>query len=160
MEYLCKYYRVEILQGWCAARTTHCDSGYDVTIATYSLPDLYNPRMKNALFYAPEFNTLSSACAVFAHSQWMNNKIKWHFLKEENSDFRLSLERAWSPLCCHGNVTVDISWNFVMSATTVLFNCKFQLYTGKVARDIKFVVIFYTTLCSQNDVTSHLRKWF
>ena len=28
--------RVEILQGWCAARTTHFDDGYDVTIAKYS----------------------------------------------------------------------------------------------------------------------------
>ena len=43
IEYLCKYYRVEILQGRCAARTTHCDSGYDVTIATFLLPDFYLP---------------------------------------------------------------------------------------------------------------------
>ena len=40
------------------------DSGYGVTIATYSLPDLYLPTMKTDLFNAPEFNTLSSACAV------------------------------------------------------------------------------------------------
>ena len=65
MEYLCKYkvYRVEILQGWCTARTAHCNNGYDVTIATYSLPDLYFPEMKTALFVAPEFNRLS--CAVW-----------------------------------------------------------------------------------------------
>ena len=61
MEYLCKYlvYRVEILKGWCAARTTHFGSGYDVTIETYSLPDL--PKMKTALFVA---NRLSCAHAV------------------------------------------------------------------------------------------------
>ena len=48
--YLCKYlvYRVEILQVLCAARLIHYDGGYDVTIATYSLPDLYLPTMKNA----------------------------------------------------------------------------------------------------------------
>ena len=56
--------RVEILQGECAARTTCCDSSYDVTIATYLLSDLCLPKMKNALFNAPEFNTLSSACAL------------------------------------------------------------------------------------------------
>ena len=66
MEYLCKYYvyKVEILQGLCAARTTLCDSGYDVTIATFSLPDLYLPKMKNGLFVASETNGLSCACAV------------------------------------------------------------------------------------------------
>ena len=41
-----------------------CDSGYDVTIATYSLPDLYIAKMKNALFVAPESNGVSRACAV------------------------------------------------------------------------------------------------
>ena len=50
MEYLCKYevYRVKILQGWCAARNTICDSGYDVTVTTYSLQVLYLSKMKNA----------------------------------------------------------------------------------------------------------------
>ena len=36
-----------------------CGGGYDVTIATYLLPDLYLLKMKNALF-----NRLSCACAV------------------------------------------------------------------------------------------------
>ena len=40
------------------------DNCYDVTIATYSLPDLYLPKMKNALFVAPESNGLSCTCAV------------------------------------------------------------------------------------------------
>ena len=52
------------LQSLCAAGTTHYDSGYDVTIATYSLPDLYLPKMKTAFFNSPEFNTFSFACAV------------------------------------------------------------------------------------------------
>ena len=66
MEYLCKYkvYRIEILQCGCAARTTYFDNSYDVTIATYALPDLYLPKMKNALFVARESNRLSCACAV------------------------------------------------------------------------------------------------
>ena len=37
---------------------------YSVTIATYSLPDLYLLKMKNGLFVAPESNILSCACAV------------------------------------------------------------------------------------------------
>ena len=53
-----KLCRVDVLQ------ELNIDSGYDVTIATYSLPDLYLPKMKNALFNTPKFNTLSSACAV------------------------------------------------------------------------------------------------
>jgi len=66
MEYLCKYqiHKIEILQGWCTATTKQFDSGYDVTIATYSLLDLYLPKMKTALFVAAEFNILSCACAV------------------------------------------------------------------------------------------------
>ena len=66
MKDLCKseVYRVEISQGCGAVRTTHFDSGYDVTIATYSLPDLYICKMKTAPFVAPEFNRLSCACAV------------------------------------------------------------------------------------------------
>ena len=56
--------QVEILQGWCTATATHFLSGYDVTTATYSLLDLYLPKMKTALFVAPEFNRLSCACAL------------------------------------------------------------------------------------------------
>ena len=78
MEYLCKYWahRVEILQDWSTTRTTHCDSGYDVTIATYSLADLYPPKMKNALFVTPESNGLSCACAVHICSHPLNEQHK------------------------------------------------------------------------------------
>ena len=66
MVYFRKYqvYWVKIFQVWCAASTTHCDSGDDVTIVTYSLSDLYVPKMKIALFFAPESNSLSCACIV------------------------------------------------------------------------------------------------
>ena len=79
MECLCKYrvYRVEILQGWCAAWTTYCDSGCDSTIATSSLPDLYLPKIKDALFVAPEFNGLSWGCAD------SNVHIRSHPLNEQ-----------------------------------------------------------------------------
>jgi len=63
MEFLCKH--------CCAIRTTYCDHSFDVTIATYSLPDLYIPKIKIALFVAPESNSLSCAYAVtsiFAHT--------------------------------------------------------------------------------------------
>jgi len=46
------------------ATTTQYDSSYDVTKATYSLLDLYLPKMKTALFVVQEFNILSCACAV------------------------------------------------------------------------------------------------
>ena len=56
-----KFCRVDVLQELC----THFDNNYDVTIATYSLPDLYLPKIKkNASFVAPESNGLSCACAV------------------------------------------------------------------------------------------------
>ena len=43
---------------------TFFDNNYDVTIAKHSLPDLYLPEVKDALFVAPESNGLSCACAV------------------------------------------------------------------------------------------------
>ena len=49
----------------CKNYINYCESGYDVPIATHSLPDLCLPKMKNASFNAPEFYTLSSACAVY-----------------------------------------------------------------------------------------------
>ena len=39
------------------------NNSYDITIAT-QLPDLYLPKIKNALFVAPESNGRSCACAV------------------------------------------------------------------------------------------------
>ena len=87
-----KVYRVEILQGCCAVRTTHFDFGYDVTIATYSSPDLYLPKMKTALFVAPEFNRLLvlALCNFHIHSHPLNEQQEQiRFLKEENSGFPL-----------------------------------------------------------------------
>ena len=61
--------QIQSLQGWNFAglmccQITHCDSDYDVTIATYSLPDLYLSEMKNAFFVAPDSNRPPSAYAV------------------------------------------------------------------------------------------------
>ena len=124
MEYLCKYwvYSIEILQNWCTARTTHCNSGSDVTIATYLLSDLYLPKMKNALFVATESNRLSCACAV-----WCPYSL---------TPFRMTCD----PLCYHGNVTMDISWNFVMSVTTVQ---SFSSIQKKLWEIIHFFVMLY-----------------
>ena len=52
------------VQGWCAAKSTHVDNSYHVTKATYLLPDLYLPKIKSALFVAPESSGLSRACAA------------------------------------------------------------------------------------------------
>ena len=43
-------------------------------IAIYSLEDLYLPKMKNALFVAPESNRLSRACAVHICSHPLNEQ--------------------------------------------------------------------------------------
>jgi len=66
-------------------------------------------------------------------------------LEGENSDFNFWMERAWSPFHCHGKVTVEISWNFVLSATTV------QSFSSikKVFRDIPFFCGF-TSFCAHN----------
>ena len=44
------------------------------------------------------------------------------------------MERAWSPLSCHGNVIVDVSSNFVMSETTV--KSFSSIARSEVAREI------------------------
>jgi len=45
----------------------------------------------------------------FALSEWKSkeNNSSW----KGNSHFTLLMFRAWSPLCCHGNVTKDKPWN-------------------------------------------------
>ena len=82
-------------------------------------------------------------CNVHIHTIWMNNKTQQHFLKEENSDSSLWMERAWSPLCYH-----DISWNFVMSVTTVLSFSSRQ----KKSWEVFNFLWFYTALCPLCDV--------
>ena len=63
---------------------------------------------------------------------------------------------AWNLLCCYVNVTVDVSWNFVMSVTTT----KFQFYTEKTFRDPFFVVShhFVPTLCRHKSSNLHKSK--
>ena len=59
-------------------------------------------------------------------------------LGKGNSDFILWMVRAWSPLCCHGNVMVD----HIMKLCDEYNNStKFQFYTEKGLRDIPFFVI-------------------
>jgi len=69
MEYLCN--RVETLQGCDVLQELqlHCDySGSDVTIlASYSLQDLYLPKMKNALFVALESRFSCAYATVYVH---------------------------------------------------------------------------------------------
>ena len=136
------------LAGWCAARTSHFDSGYGVTIVRYSLPDLYLPKMKTALFVAPEFNKL----CVFG---LCNVHIRSHPLSEQQEQMTLSWRRKtlifpfkW---CCHGNVTVDMPWNFVMSVITVL---SFSSIQEKMWEILTFFVILHQ--CPHCEITSHL----
>ena len=48
------------------------DNRYDVTIATYSLPDLYLPKMKNEFLVSKETVVLR---------QWERSKQKFGFIK-------------------------------------------------------------------------------
>ena len=59
-------------------------------------------------------------------------------LGKGNSDFILWMVRAWSPLCCHGNVKMD----HIMKLCDEYNNStKFQFHTEKGLRDIPFFVI-------------------
>ena len=49
-------------------------------------------------------------CNVHISSHPLNKQQEQITLLEgENSDFIFWMEKAWSPLSCHGNVTVEIS---------------------------------------------------
>ena len=79
-------------------------------------------------------------CNVHIRSHPLNeHQEQIALLGEGNSDFILWMERAWSPLCWHGNVTLA----HIMELCDDLYNnCKkFQFYTEKVFRDIPFCVI-------------------
>ena len=69
------------MQSWCAVRTSHCNSEYDVTIATFSLSNLYLPKIKNASFVALVFSGLSFACATYSliPTEWTTraNNTSW-----------------------------------------------------------------------------------
>ena len=73
------------------------------------------------IFVIPESNKLSKCMcyivmSTFAHTQYkMNHKST--LLEREKFWFYFWM-KAWSPLCCHGNVRVDMAWNFVMSVAT------------------------------------------
>ena len=77
--------------------------------------------MKTALFVAPEFNRLVLLlCNVHILSHLLNEQQEQITLLEGGKlGFSTLNGEGLEPLCCHGNVTVDISWNFV-SVTTVL----------------------------------------
>ena len=65
-------------------------------------------------------------------------------------DFAFSMDRAWSLLCCHGNVTVDVSWNFVMRVTTVQSFSSVQKTSS-----CSFIPFFcdFTSFCVHNDIS-------
>ena len=135
MEHLCKC--------WCAIRTTYCDRSFDVTIATYLLPDLYIPKMKNALFVGPGSNSLSCAYAVLCPyllipTEWTSrgNNISWRrklwFYRMDGE----GLESIVLPWKCHSGHIMDLCDEYN--------NCtKFQLCTEKVFREMPFFVSFH-----------------
>ena len=145
IEYLCKcwIYRVEILQGWCTATITHFDSGYDVTIATYSLLD--PTFLKWKLPYL-----LLQSLADFLVFVLCNVHIRSHPLNEQQEQITL-LEggKLWfSTLNEESLEPILLPWkshkgNF-MKLCEECNNCtEFQFYPEKVMRDIRFFVILH-----------------
>ena len=139
MQYLYKnwVYRVENLHDWSATRTTHCGSCYDVTTETYSLFDLYLPKMTDASFVAPKFNGLPFISAVWfsylpTPNEWTTraNNTSWRrktlfsLLNEEG------LELIVLPRKCHIMELCDNCNNFT----------RFQFHADKVFRNIPFFV--------------------
>ena len=158
MEYLCKYkvYRVEILQGWCAARTTDCDTSYDVTIATYSLPDLYLSQMKNDLFVPPAFLVLVQ-CNFYIHSHPLHEQQEQTLLEGEKLWFYLlngedldPFVLPWKRHCGH-----NLSWNF---GIWVLQLYKVSVQYRKKSSEIFLFLWLYIIFCVHivRDVKSHL----
>ena len=80
-------------------------------------------------------------CNVHIRSHPINERQEQiTLIGEGNSDFTLWIERAWSPLCYHRNVTVG----HIMEFCDEYKNCKrFQFYTEKGFRDIAFFVILH-----------------
>ena len=153
-------HRVEILQSWTATRTTHCDGGYDVTIATYLLADLYLPKMKNALFGAPETNRLSCACA--ARFSYLLTTTEWT-IRAKNTSWRrktLILPFEWRGPGTHCVAMKMSQWTYHYCDNSN--NCtKFQFYAEKVFRDIPFFVIlnhFMSTVWRYKSSNLHKSK--
>ena len=130
IEYLCKSTGLKVCRVWCAARSIH-----DVTIATYSWPDDL-PKMKNALFVALEF---SRACAVHSRSHTLNEQQEQITVLEGGKLWFYPLIGEGT-LWCHGNVTVDISWNFVMSKTAVQSFSSIQKKSCEILYFLRFFI--------------------
>ena len=130
---------VEILQGWCTARTMHCDGGYDVNIAT--LPVLYLPKMKNALFVAPE--STDFLVLVLGHVHICTHPLNELQERNNTSWWRGTLTMPFDGKCLE---PIMLIWKFhkgnAMEFCDGYNNCtKFQFYTLKIFRDIPFLVI-------------------
>ena len=163
MGYLCKYKvsRVEILQSWCAPRTTHHNSGYDVSIATYLLPDLYLLKRKNALFFLLSLTDFLVFVLSNAHIRshprheqqglialLEGGKLRFYLLNGEGLE---PITLPWK--CHHGHI---------MELCGECNNCtKVQFDTEKIFRDIPFFVIshhFVSTLWHHKSSNLHKSK--
>ena len=75
----------------------YCDSGYDVTIAAYSLTELYLPKMENVrLFVAPESKIMDFPVLILC-----NVHIRTPSLNEQQEQimFRSDIQRATMCYC-------------------------------------------------------------
>ena len=99
------------LQGWCE----------NYTFTRYQTSAFLELKLPYLLLQSLTEFLVLVLCNVHIRSHAVNEKQEQITLLEGGKLlFPLWMERAWSPLCCHGNVKVDVSWNFVMSVTTVL----------------------------------------
>ena len=147
MKYLSKYvYRVEILQGWCTARTTHFDIGYDVTIASYLLPDLYLPKMK--LFVAPELTDflVLVLCNVHIRSHPLNEQQEQITLLEGGKLWfsRLSgegLDPFLLPWKCHSGHIMELRDERNDSTKFQFYKKSWDIFTPLCVHTVKSQVI-------------------
>ena len=128
---------------------------FEILMVVFISPDLYLPKMKTALYVAPEFTDFLVLVLCNVH-------IRLHqegTTRANNSDFPLWMEIACSPLCCHRKFTVEISWNFVMSVTTVQ---SFSSIQKKPSEIFHFLVIshnFVSTLWRHKSSDLHKSKF-
>ena len=139
-------YRISVhlilsLQGWCATRTTHFDNSYDVTIATYLLPVLYLPKIKNCLICCmlqslQDFLVLVLYCNVHISSHPLNKQQEqfnntswrrklWFYLLN-----REGLEPIVLPWKCHsGNIIKTLWWVQQLYKVSVLYKASLPRYS-------------------------------
>ena len=126
----------------------------DVTIATYQTSTFPKWKLPYLLLQSlTEFLVLvlcNDDCPYSLMStEWRSRANNTSWRRKLWLIFTLWMESAWSSLCCHGIVTVDLSWIFVMSITPVQSFSSIQKKGLGKSHFLWFCII----LCQRCDVT-------